>query len=241
MKFNASTFSTKGIRPVNEDSFIMGSVINEEASPYTNEKVSGSINGCEFFAVADGMGGHGSGEKASWFVVSNLLSFSKEVTQVDKESLTKKINDIHSKMANINNKMGSTLSGIIIQKEKCAFVNLGDSRVYRYRQGMFMQITEDDSLKSIIPDAPSNIITNGIGGGIKSINVHCRFSDKLVIPGDRFLICCDGVHGFLSDEEIEKFLVVKSAPEEITKQIIQAAISNLSNDNCTAVVVDFTE
>ena len=104
-----------------------------------------------------------------------------------------------------------------------------------------MKMTSDDSLSRYDASAASNIITNGIGGGLKNITVNSRFSQKLVLPGDVFLMCSDGVHGYVSDEELEILMNLPALPQEIASQIIQKAIANNTSDNCTAVIVKIME
>lgn len=237
MTFEAAACSAKGIREINEDSFIISSVINKMAGVFSEEYISGNDERLSFFAVADGMGGQGSGEKASNFVVSSLKKISETKKSITESELKEKIESIHKSIIETHTQMGATLSGIVFQKEQCAVVNLGDSRTYRLRGDMFLKMTNDDSLKKYDSAAASNIITNGIGGGLSSISVNCRFSDKMVLPGDVFLMCSDGIHGFITDEEIEEALKFPSSVKEISASIIQKAISNHTDDNCTAVVV----
>lgn len=241
MTFEAAACSAKGIRELNEDSFIISSVINKMAGVYSEESISGNDEKMSFFAVADGMGGQGSGEKASNLVVSKLKAAAETKTTITESEIKEEIESIHNSIIETGSQMGSTLSGIIFQKGQCAVVNLGDSRTYRLRGDMFLKMTNDDSLKRYDSAAASNIITNGIGGGLTGISVNCRFSDKIVMPGDIFLMCSDGIHGFVSDEEIEVALMSSASVKEIAANIIQKAISNHTDDNCTAVVVKIKE
>lgn len=241
MRFEAAAYSAKGIRAINEDSFIISSIINEEAKSFSQTTINGDDDKISFFAVADGMGGQGSGEKASNLLVTKLLQLQEQKNLIDSKVLTAAIEAIHKDIIITDSKMGSTLTGIIFQKGQCGIVNLGDSRTYRYRNGMFLKMTNDDSLKRYDSSAPSNIITNGVGGGLTSISVNCRFSEKMVAPGDVFLMCSDGVHGFIKDEDIEKILGRNDSAETMVSTIVQTAISNSSDDNCTAVVVKIKE
>lgn len=242
MKFQAAGFSVKGIRELNEDSIILSTLTNELANPFSEFFIEGTEKDLPcFFAIADGMGGQGSGEVASNFVVKKLVESTKNINEFNEETLTTLINSIHKEVKNQNPKMGSTLSGIIVQNGNCGIVNLGDSRTYRCRNSMFLQMTNDDSLKSFVKEAPSNIILNGIGGGLKQITVNCRFSDKLIIAGDRFLSCSDGVHGFVSKEKIEELMNSSFNIKEIVTKIVQEAISAGSDDNCSAVIVEFSK
>lgn len=241
MKFVGAAYSVKGIREINEDSFILATKTNTLGKSFTTEVVEGKDDKPYFFAVADGMGGQGSGEKASHMVVSSLLTLNKNISSFDTKNLTEEIEVIHSKVVSENSKMGTTLSGIIFQKDKCGIVNLGDSRTYRLRKDFFLQMTNDDSLCSFDSNAPTNIVTNGIGGGLKSISVNTRFSDKILLPGDIFLICSDGVYRFVSEEKMEEILSKNISEEEMVSEIVKIAIQKGTDDNCTAVIVVFKE
>jgi len=138
--------------------------------------------------------------------------------------------------------MGSTLSGILLQKDTpCAFFNAGDSRVYRMRNGFIQQLSRDDSLSSLVPGVATNFITNAIGAGLQDVKLASRFSNNIAVAEDLFLICSDGVHGFVNDEDLEKLLIEKIDIQEIAKHIVETAIENNSDDNCTAVVVRIEE
>lgn len=241
MKFKAAAYSAKGIRNLNEDSFIISDKINKLAKAFTEISADGNDKNPCFFAVADGMGGQGNGEKVSSFVVSKLLVSSKNIKEFSTENFTELVNKIHNEISAQESKMGATLTGIVFQKNECGLFNLGDSRTYRLRDGFLLQMTNDDSLRRFDESAPSNIILNGIGAGLKNISVNCRFSEKIVIPNDRFLLCSDGVHGFVSDEQIKDFLATESSPKDIAANIVQKALQNGSDDNCTAIVVEFTD
>jgi protein phosphatase len=138
--------------------------------------------------------------------------------------------------------MGSTLTGILLQRDApCAFFNAGDSRVYRLRNGFIQQLSRDDSLCGVMPGAAKNIITNALGAGLPDVSVTSRFSSAVAVAGDVFLMCSDGVHGFINDDNLEKFLAETFSPLEIAKRIVKNAIDNNSDDNCTAVVVKLDE
>jgi protein phosphatase len=209
---------------------------------------SGGVNGPLFFLTADGMGGHDAGDAASVFVAENMRQAEITETNVyDSASLEKLIRSIHYALLKEGREkrtpnMGSTLSGILLQRDApCAFFNAGDSRVYRLRNGFLQQLSKDDSLSSIVPGAAKNIITNAVGAGLPNISVASYFSTTVAVKGDTFLICSDGVHGFLSDDDLDKILAEPLSPPETAKKIVEAAIENNSDDNCTAVVVKLDE
>jgi serine/threonine protein phosphatase PrpC len=257
MKVTAGAYSNKGGRPHNEDAFLcakfmggsailMGSGIGDN-----NVEFSTIVDAPLFFLVADGMGGHDAGDAASAFVVESMHKAAQSAVnkkyvfnEAVIEALVKSVHTallIEGKEKGTPN-MGSTLTGILLQKDApCAFINVGDSRVYRLRNSFLQQLSRDDSLVSIMPGAAKNIITNAIGAGLSDVLVASRFSPSVAVAGDIFLMCSDGVHGSVNDDDLERFLAETIPSPEIAKRIVQAAIANDSDDNCTAVVVKLDE
>lgn len=241
MKVTAAAYSTKGIREHNEDSFILntetgGAGIEDTMAVFESEELP------LFFAVADGMGGHAAGDVASQFVVTKAKELVESKERIDGEFLESKLPEIHNallekgKAENTPN-MGSTFVGLSLMDGNSGFFNVGDSRIYRLRNGFVQQLSHDDSLSEILPDAPKNIITNAMGAGISQIEVETRFSEYIAVPDDIFLICSDGVHGHITEEELEAILSQNKSLLEIARQIVETALNNNSDDNSTAVVV----
>jgi protein phosphatase len=197
------------------------------------------------------MGGHAAGDRASAFVSQKMKEASEEAERehrvFDGDSIEALVQTIHAALVQEGENrgtpnMGSTLTGIVLQKDSpCGFFNAGDSRVYRLRGVYLQQLSRDDSLAGIVPGAAKNIITNAVGAGLSGVTVASRFSDAVVAAGDVFLMCSDGVHGFVSGDDLEKMLGEELPPREVAQKIVEAAIANDSDDNCTAVVVRIVE
>jgi serine/threonine protein phosphatase PrpC len=243
MNISAGAFSSKGsVRAHNEDSFLLGEETGGTGIDDTRASYNGDIINSTVFAVADGMGGHSAGDAASQFVVQQLLRRIHGIPRIDSAVLEETIKSIHADLleeaVRINApNMGSTLTGLAVQDGNCGLFNAGDSRVYRMRNGFLQQLSRDDSLSSILPGAAKNIITNALGAGLSAVTVESRFSSSVAVPGDVFFLCSDGVHGAIQDEALEKLLSESGTPEEIAYRIVEQAIANDSDDNCTALVV----
>jgi len=246
MKIFAGAYSAKGIREQNEDSYFLGTIAggakDTDESTFTAEG-----DGPFFFAAADGMGGHDAGDIASTFVVTKLKqSASYQTAQVDDAIIEVTLKRIHSELlaearSRGTPKMGSTISGIVLQKGNSGFFNAGDSRVYRLRHNYLQQISDDDSLSRFVPGAAKNVITNAIGAGQENMKVASRFSSGFAVTDDVFLMCSDGVHSAVSDNDLALILGLNDSPQDIARIIVERAIKNNSDDNCTAVVVKFSE
>ena len=242
IKLTAGAYSSRGIREQNEDSFFLGTETGGA------KETDSAVYECEgdgpyFFAAADGMGGHDAGDVASSFVVTKLKQgASLQTTPVDDAAIELMIKGIHCELladarARGTPKMGSTVAGIVLQKDNSGFFNAGDSRVYRLRHNYIQQISEDDSLSRFVPNAAKNVITNAVGAGQENMSVASRFSSGFAVKGDVFLMCSDGVHGAVSDDDLSLILGLGDSPQDIARIIVERAIQNNSDDNCTAVVV----
>jgi protein phosphatase len=251
MTIQAAAYSSKGMRSHNEDSFLIAGKTGTPAAGGLEDSAAvfeGEITTPLFFAVADGMGGHAAGDAASAFVVEKLRGAAASCTGTfDAENLERTIKAVHASLLAEGKtrgtpNMGSTLTGLVLQNNAPpGFFNAGDSRGYRLRNGFIRQLTRDDSLSNVVPGAAKNIITNAVGAGLSDVSVVSRFASSIAVPGDVFLFCCDGVHGFVGDDEIETALGLDRPPEEIAEHIVKTAIAHRSDDNCTAVVVKILE
>jgi serine/threonine protein phosphatase PrpC len=247
MTVNAGAYSSRGsIREHNEDSFLVGNEIGGGGIDDSFASFNSSIKNCLIFTVADGMGGHEAGDMASGFVVRHILKAVQDYTVIAPAIMEIIIKETHRQLLdegvrNNTPNMGSTLAGIIIQPDTAGFFNIGDSRVYRLRNGFLQQLSRDDSLSGIVPGAAKNIITNAMGAGLPEVTVAIRFSPNLAVPNDIFFLCSDGVHGFITDDDLETLLAEQFSPVELVRSIVELAIENKSDDNCTALVVRIGE
>jgi serine/threonine-protein phosphatase Stp1 len=206
------------------------------------------------WVVADGAGGHEAGEVASGMIVAALarlparLSASALLSEV---RLT--VSHVHEELRAEAVRRGgrspiaSTFIGLILRDGHFACLWAGDSRAYLLRGGVLQQISRDHSLVQELVDsgnlAPedaeshphANVITRAVGSDADTLEL-----DKVIgqaEPGDRFLLCSDGLSKTLSTAEIASLL---AAPEGVPppEMLIAAALAHRVNDNVTAVVVE---
>ena len=140
--------------------------------------------------------------------------------------------------------MGTTLSALLLCGPFGVTAQVGDSRVYMVREGNVAQLTEDHTLiawqlkQGIISEREAamsphkNVITRAVGSR-EYVQVDTHFFQTA--PGDTFVLCSDGLHGYLRDEEIPD--VVAHGPEESTQRFVDLANARGGRDNITAVVV----
>lgn len=140
--------------------------------------------------------------------------------------------------------MGTTLSALAICGRFGITAQVGDSRVYMVRDGKAALLTEDHTLvawqlkQGIITEEEAavsphrNVITRAVGSR-DYVQVDTRFFECK--PGDSYLLCSDGLHGYVKDEELPR--IVELGPEIATQRLIEMANQRGGRDNITAVVV----
>ena len=247
MTIEAAACSTRGIREHNEDSFLLSNIAGGTGIEDSMESFFSSDLQKGIFCVADGMGGHAAGDVASQFIVNELNQKYQEYAFLEdadaiKRSFETIIKSIHADLIkkgidDDTEKMGSTCCGIFTVGALGGFFNVGDSRVYRMRNGFLQQLSRDHSLSSYIPDAAKNIIVNAMGAGIAEVQVDIRISESVIVPRDIFLLCSDGVHGAVDDEKLEDMLGQETDTIRMAQAVVDEAVRNNSDDNCTAVII----
>ena len=245
MKLWVSAYSDKGMRRDNNEDMAMvhDTMVCDDES--IQKVIDGEVDGSTVMAVADGMGGCNAGEVASQITIEHLLEWREKIP---KEATAKELLaaiDDEVKLINADvcqcasthaeyEGMGSTMVGMVCTLKACVVFNVGDSRLYRFRDGWLRQITRDHSLRNLTKDftVPSNIIYNSIG--VK----ESVFADKFdltgkIKEGDAFLICSDGLSDMLDDDKIEELLKNDATPQTIIKAVNDAG----GKDNVTAVLI----
>jgi serine/threonine protein phosphatase PrpC len=234
-------------RKGNEDAFL----INEEMGLYI---------------VADGMGGHAAGEVASQEAVETIFGMVKrgmremrelrdpladaEARAVCRllESAVQAATYMVYSMAELDrgkHGMGTTISALFISGDYAVTAQVGDSRVYRVFDGQVEQLTEDHTLIAwqlkqgiITPEqaekSPNkNVITRAVGNR-EYVEVDVRLLG--LAAGDRFLLCSDGLHGYLRDQDVAP--VMGLGGDKSVKRFIDLANERGGKDNITAIVVE---
>lgn len=205
------------------------------------------------FAVADGMGGHSAGEIASAAVVRRLaeLGGSVRVSEQDiDELLADAVDDIELDAGDTELGAGTTVTGVCLSTEDdptWKVFNIGDSRVYQYFKGALSQITVDHSVVQHLIDTGAiteeeaeshphaNVITRAVGFNEAPVP---EYTSLALIPGQRLLICSDGLTKELTDIGIQHFLATQPTAEEAATMLVNQAVENAGRDNVTAIVID---
>ncbi len=232
------------VRKNNEDMVLVGSsFIRNDAFCKTIELTPEKR---VLLAVADGMGGHQSGEVASSDSLHNIHFFFNDLpaglTAGEFNEMMvvwlESINNIIDSKGSVDERfkgMGTTLVGIAYYNGNFFSMNCGDSRLYRLRNGALQQLTTDHSLNNMLGSSKhSSIITNCIGGGCKNSYMDIvRMTDDIQ-PSDIYLLCSDGLSDMLNDQQIE--VLLKSGAD--ADALCLAAIEAGGFDNVSACVIE---
>lgn len=206
------------------------------------------------FVVADGMGGYESGDLASAAVVgafADHLAGERFGVFEEVQSALLAADDRVEVVASATHRgAGSTATGVVLvshgDRPHWLVFNVGDSRVYRHLGNELEQLTRDHSLGQELVDsgqlaqadlptfADRNVITRAIGAADS-------LADSWLVPvvtGERLLLCSDGLHGELDDEDIRAVLTMSGRPESAAQVLVERANDSGGRDNITVIVID---
>ncbi len=236
------------VRPVNEDAYLLDADLR-------------------LYAVADGMGGHNAGEVASQLALEALGGFvRRSSTDTDLSwpygvlpDLSFQANRLRTALHLANRRvfraaeshddytgMGTTVVAALIDGARGVVAHVGDSRIYHWSGGGLKVLTKDDSwAAALIAQGLStedlarhpmrHVLTNVVGAR-DQVEVHVR--ELALAPGDRLLLCSDGLHEPLSEAGIAALLGKGDDAESTASSLVREAIKLGARDNVTALVID---
>jgi serine/threonine protein phosphatase PrpC len=217
--------------------------LNEDA--YLNQPDIG------LWAVADGMGGHQSGEVASALIVDALASVSTFASAFAfRDAAAQAIEAANNEMiarAALSGEgtMGSTVVTLLAHQGHYACLWAGDSRIYLYRGGYLRRLTRDHSVVQEMVDAGvigeesarthprANVITRAVGARAE-LELDGVFGT--IQAGDRFLLCSDGLTGVVHEREIAEEMI-RAPLQAAAERLIDRALARGAPDNVTVVMV----
>lgn len=237
MKLSAYVVSDRGrnpARPINEDSSLV--------------ELSRGL-----FAVADGLGGHAAGERASRIAVDTLAAAQRDPLPPELTAEARLCAWIGAAHANIQaaadadpqlRRMGTTLTALLFHDHGAHLGHVGDSRAYLLRAGAITQLTRDHTLAQDLVDQGMlsaeeartsrnrHALTNVLGVDLPEPDVIALTP----APGDLFILCSDGLTEHVSDEDLA---VVASAhpPSEVPQRLVDLANERGGSDNITVLLV----
>jgi protein phosphatase len=219
------------------------------------------------FILSDGMGGEAHGEVASKFTVDTIRNHCQE--SLSNASLpligdpNPNVSDRANRLAGAvrlantviyesalkhpsQKGMGATVVALWMDEEKLSVAHVGDSRLYRMRQGQLEQVTQDHSLvaeqvrRGILTQQQAetsqmqSVLIRALG---IDASVEVDAEDQPVLPGDTLVLCSDGLTRMVTDADIGSILNTSLTTQEATDRLINLANENGGEDNVTVIVV----
>ncbi|MBW2732398.1 MAG: Stp1/IreP family PP2C-type Ser/Thr phosphatase [Deltaproteobacteria bacterium] len=222
----------------------------------------------QLFIVADGMGGHSSGEVASRMAAETVSEFYQRTKDEDATwpyKMDRSLSYIENRLAcgiklanykiyetaskDIRFKgMGTTLVTCLINGDKIYVAHVGDSRCYRIREGKIEQITRDHSLLEDYKDAKPDMTAeeeqhfphkNVITRALgMRDSVQVDIGTRDVADGDKYILCSDGLSGMVTDDEMQKLVEESTDLENAVAELVDQANRAGGTDNITTLVLE---
>lgn len=200
------------------------------------------------FVVSDGAGGGSEGEKASLITVEEFCKALDFIKCSNFEiAVSKALDEANNKVTEYFKETGeigaATVSGIVFEKENALVFNVGDSPVFRLRDGVLEKLSKEHTVAAEENSdtdegkngIDANTITRYMGNAFESGSGQADVCDFSFRQGDVYLIASDGVEKGLNNSKIKKLLLKKD--ENIAEEIVCRAYKNGSDDDTTAIVI----
>ena len=212
--------------------------------------------GPRLLAVADGMGGMAAGDVASSVVIAAMAPLDEDVPggaildalRASVEVANQQLRDTVEVNPQLEG-MGTTLTALLFSGSRAGLVHIGDSRAYLLRDGELTQITKDDTYVQMLVDEgrisseeagshpQRSLLTRALDGR----DIDPEYSVRTVLPGDRYLICSDGLSGVVSEETVGETLRVYPEPQQCVERLVSLALRGGGPDNVTVIVADASD
>jgi serine/threonine protein phosphatase PrpC len=215
--------------------------------------------GHDLFVVADGMGGHAGGDVASAIAVNRIreadrpyetaseAEFALQSALIAANSLLAETVFEHPELTG----MGTTVSAMIRVGDQIALAHIGDSRIYLYRDGELKQVSIDHTFVQRLVDSGRiteeeamvhprrSVLMRVLGDVDASPEIDTWILDTR--PGDRWLICSDGLSGVVKNDDLKSALASRDAPRQVAEKLIRQSLDAGAPDNVTVVLLDVAD
>ncbi len=213
--------------------------------------------GPHLLAIADGMGGHAAGEVASAVAISALMGLDDDIPGIDMlgalaDAVAKanaRLHDMSAADPSVEG-MGTTLTVMLWSLPRVALCHIGDSRAYMLRDREFCQITRDHTLVQSLLDEGRISADEAANHPQRSLILRALdsrtdaepdLSLREALPGDRYLLCSDGLSDVVTEETLHRTLLAVSDPDEAVIQLVDLANRAGGPDNITCIVADVVD
>ena len=267
LQLRVGVFSTTGrYREHNEDNYFVPGRKSVRADLPSSESsgemaVASTLDTCNLFIVADGMGGQQAGEQASGMAIEIIPraidkrlppgeTSPKAIQTAIREAVAEANQEILGSSGAVPefSSMGTTVVLTLFRNDHVYVAGIGDSRAYRLRGEHFEQLTKDHSLADALVDAgtitkeelPNHKFKNYLYLYLGSRDARGGPEDVRVLdiaPGDRFLLATDGLTGVVHDDDLKRDLQTCDDPQRAARVLTNRALDNDSKDNITCLVI----
>jgi len=261
IKFTAVAHSDKGkIRANNEDNFYFNGIhLNAENRDERNYFSDNPAGADLIYGVFDGMGGEALGEEASLIVAETLKKYhnriNKHQSANDDNTVLRVVEEANSKICDKmvetgERRIGTTFAAISIKDDKAKVYNVGDSRVYLFRNNKLKQVSVDDTTAQRLINMgvltkekaktheDRHKLTQHLGIYKDEMIVEPHISNEIVIKkGDCFLLCSDGLTDMVEDEKISEIIKKSKNCKVAARKLVEEALENGGRDNVTVVMI----
>jgi PPM family protein phosphatase len=259
------------VRPANEDQFLIAELTKTMTIAHTSLRGPSAVRGDErgqLFLVADGMGGHAAGERASALAVAVIEQFTvntfKWFLQDDEPGPDSAASELavaidRADAAIIDESeahpelqgMGTTLTLAYAVGTQLFVLHVGDSRAYLFRAGALRQLTHDHTVVAemvargeLRPEQASHhrlrhVITNVLGGRERGVRADAQVID--LEAHDELLLCSDGLTEMVNADDITGILSAEKEPERAARRLIDLANERGGHDNISVIVARFEQ
>lgn len=249
---NCAAITHEGrVRTNNEDNYHFAGRYKADPALLRADESASCACSRTVFAVCDGMGGEDQGELAALLAAKQLAGCgAAEVHACARDAVERANNAICARMEQDGVRMGSTLAALYLDGETAIACNVGDSRVYLLRGGGLLQLTQDHTrVQSMVragiltaqqakTHADRHCLTQHLGIFPQEMLLEPYFSAPVDLhPGDRFLLCSDGVTDMLDDAQLARLLGNGGSADAQARQIVNRALEQGGRDNITAIVI----
>ena len=212
--------------------------------------------GRRLFLVADGMGGHAGGDVASAIATKRIAEAdadyesSQAASAALEQSLLSANRTLEETVADHSELtgMGTTVSAMLVQQDRVVIAHIGDSRVYLLRSGELSQVSTDHTFVQRLVDAGRITAEEAMVHPRRSVLMRVLGDveaspeiDTLIIdthPGDRWMLCSDGLSGVVSFDELLEILSSDAGAKQVADRLVKASLDGGAPDNVTVVVID---
>jgi serine/threonine protein phosphatase PrpC len=208
------------------------------------------------YAVLDGMGGRPAGDVAARLAGDTLAAYVRQQARL-RQRWPRELLDFAIRTASVRlfsagqrrwqyRDMGTTVVAcLVVEPMRVVIGHLGDSRAYLLRDGKLAALTRDHSLArewveqgEMSPSEAADSLANRmIGQFLGGLRVQPDLLEQTLEPGDRLLLCSDGLHGMTPERSIQRVLARRGTPEQIAHRLVALVLEGEARDNISAVVI----